>query len=91
MKKQKTYTSEKDTVVSHLFIPWAKSGSIFCFSATYIYIYICIHSVKLVSCVQKIHQLIPNQSEFGQLIYKPVRIKTYGEKNDLSNATLLHS
>lgn len=28
----------------------------------------------------RIHTLISNQSEFIQAIYKPVRIKNYGEK-----------
>lgn len=39
----------------------------------------------------RIHPLISNQSEFIQRIYKSVRIKNYGEKNDLADATVLYS
>lgn len=39
----------------------------------------------------RMHPLISNQSEFIQFIYKSVRIKIYGEKNDLADAKVLYS
>lgn len=50
----KTYTSEKGTVVSYLFIPWVKCGSSLSFYSGGLFLFVCLFVFWCPSCEIKL-------------------------------------